>query len=145
VGGAPGERRKYMKITTIVTIGIALACGYFMGIIHTETPVYAQTMTETQETIPDGYIPLDECIPLEDISCFFIDGYDYPCFELKDIANQLDDENNRSYRDIMESLTDETEDFINNFVNMRQVVDFSNTENGLQLYMSDGSGYYWER
>ena len=45
----------------------------------------------------------------------------------------------------MESLTDETEDFINNFVNMRQVVDFSNTENGLQLYMSDGSGYYWER
>lgn len=88
---------------------------------------------------------LDECIPLEDISCFFIDGYDYPCFELKDIANQLDDENNRSYRDIMESLTDETEDFINNFVNMRQVVDFSNTENGLQLYMSDGSGYYWER
>lgn len=59
-----------MKIITIVTIGIALACGYFMGIIHTETPVYAQTMTETQETIPDGYIPLDECIPLEDISCF---------------------------------------------------------------------------
>ena len=31
------------------------------------------------------------------------------------------------------------------YVDMRQVMDFDATENGLQLYLSDGSGYYWER
>ena len=38
-----------------------------------------------------------------------------------------------------------TNDFRNNYVDMRQVIDFEATENGLYLYMSDGSGYYWER
>lgn len=38
-----------------------------------------------------------------------------------------------------------TEEFYNNFVDMRQVVDFTATEYGLQLYLDDGSGYYWER
>jgi len=36
-------------------------------------------------------------------------------------------------------------EFYNNYVDMRQVVDFTSTENGLQLYTADGSGYYWER
>ena len=38
-----------------------------------------------------------------------------------------------------------TEDFYNNFVDVRQVVDFTTTEYGLQIYLNDGSGYYWER
>lgn len=38
-----------------------------------------------------------------------------------------------------------SEEFLNNYVDMRQVTDFTASENGLQLYMSDGSGYYWER
>lgn len=38
-----------------------------------------------------------------------------------------------------------TEDFQNNFVDMRQVTEYTSTENGLQLYLSDGNGYYWER
>lgn len=33
----------------------------------------------------------------------------------------------------------------NNYIDMRQVVDFSTTENGLYLYTQDGNGYYWER
>ena len=37
------------------------------------------------------------------------------------------------------------EDFYNNYVDMRQVTDFTATEYGLQLYYNDGSGYYWER
>lgn len=32
-----------------------------------------------------------------------------------------------------------------NYIDMRQVVDFSTTENGLYLYTQDGNGYYWER
>ena len=38
-----------------------------------------------------------------------------------------------------------TEEFYDNYVDMRQVVDFTTTEYGLQLYFDDGSGYYWER
>ena len=38
-----------------------------------------------------------------------------------------------------------TEEFCNNYVNMEQVTDFKATENGLQLYLNDGTGYFWER
>lgn len=31
------------------------------------------------------------------------------------------------------------------YFDMSQVVDFVATEDGLQLYIADGSGYYWER
>lgn len=36
-------------------------------------------------------------------------------------------------------------DFYNNYVDMRQVTDFVSDDEGLQLYLSDGNGYYWER
>lgn len=132
-------------IVNIVTMGILLVCAYLLGTTQAETVTEAQTVTETRKVIPDGYIPLDECIPLEDIACYFIDGYDYPCFELGDITHQLDDDNNRSYADIMESMVDETESFKEHFIDMQSVVDFEVNENGLQLYFADGSGYYWER
>lgn len=35
--------------------------------------------------------------------------------------------------------------FCNNYIDMRQVTDFVATDTGLQLYLEDGSGYYWER
>lgn len=38
----------------------------------------------------------------------------------------------------------ESEEFLDNYVDMRQVVDFEGSEQGLQLYFADGSGYYWE-
>lgn len=119
-----------------------LVGAYLLGTTRAETVTETQNVIETVEVIPDGYITLNECIPLSDIACYFIDGYDYPCFELKDVGNQLDDDNNRSYVDIMEALPDETEDCQNNFVDMRSVVDFYATENGLQIYFEDGTGYY---
>lgn len=36
-------------------------------------------------------------------------------------------------------------DFYNNYVDMRQVTDFISNDEGLQLYLLDGSGYYCER
>lgn len=38
-----------------------------------------------------------------------------------------------------------TEEFCNNYVDMEQVTDFKAAENGLQLYLNDGTGYFWER
>lgn len=137
-------KKSFIKIGKITAMGIILAGTYLLSTTRAETVIETQKVIETIEVIPDGYIALNECIPLADIACYFIDGYDYPCFELKDVWNQLDDDNNRSYADIMETLPDETEDFQNNFVDMRSVVDFYATENGLQLYFEDGTGYYIE-
>lgn len=38
-----------------------------------------------------------------------------------------------------------SEDFYNNFVDMRSVTDFETDGYSLQLHCNDGSGYYWER
>lgn len=138
-------KKTFKAIGIIATMGTMLVSAYLLGTTQAETITEVQTVTEIKEVIPDGYIPLDECIPLEDVACYFIDEYDYPCFELKDVGNQLDDDCNRSYADIMEGLTDETTDFRNNFIDMRNVVDYTATEYGLQLYFVDGSGYFLER
>lgn len=39
----------------------------------------------------------------------------------------------------------QSEDFYNNFIDMRQVADFTISGDSLQLYFKDGSGYYWEK
>lgn len=83
------------KIIKISIVGAMVIGSYFFG------------TTQTKE----GYIALDQCIPLEDIAGCFIGAYDYPCFELKDVGNQLDDSDNRSYADIMESLEDGRSEF----------------------------------
>lgn len=126
------------KMLWIVSIVI------FINVMWVVAFLFGTTQAETKEVILPGYISLNDCISLEDIACYFIDEYDYPCFELKDVGNQLDKDQNRSYADIMNDLLDETEDFRNNFVDMRTVVDFDVTENGLQLYFEDGTGYYIE-
>lgn len=84
--------KKSIKITVV---GIMLVCAYLLG----------TTQAETKEVIPIGYISLDDCIPLEDISYCFINEYDYPCFELKDVATQYNADNTRSYADIMSQLS----------------------------------------
>ena len=38
-----------------------------------------------------------------------------------------------------------SEEFQNNFVDMRKVTDYSSTDTGLYIYLEDGTGYYWER
>lgn len=38
-----------------------------------------------------------------------------------------------------------TDEFFNNYIDMRTVTYFETNENGLQLYTNDGNGYYWER
>lgn len=38
-----------------------------------------------------------------------------------------------------------SEEFLNNYIDMRKVTNFTTNGNGLQLHTSDGSGYYWEK
>ena len=138
-------KKTFKAIGIIATMGIMMILSYLLGTTQAETITVIQTVTEIREVIPDGYIPLDECIPLEDIACCFIGGYGYPCFELKDVATQYNADGTRSYNDIMDSLTDETQDFKENFIDMRTVVGSELNEDGLQLYFKDGTGYYIER
>lgn len=129
------------KISIIVTM---IACAYLVGTTRAETVIETQKVIETVEVIPDDYIALNEAIPLSDVACWFMDGYDYPCLELKDVATQYNADNTRSYADILSELPNKTADFQENFVDMHNVIDFSVTENGLQLYFEDGTGYYLE-
>lgn len=39
----------------------------------------------------------------------------------------------------------ESEEFYNNYIDMRTVTEFTTNNNSLQLYLKDGSGYYLER
>lgn len=137
-------RKTIKTIVKISAIGIALATAYKIGTTRVETVIETQKVVDTVEVIPDGYIALNECIPLSDVACWFMDGYDYPCLELKDVATQYNADNTLSYTDILSELPDETADFQENFIDMRSVVDFSAAENGLQLYLDDGTGYYLE-
>ncbi|RKI83747.1 hypothetical protein D7V90_07600 [bacterium 1xD42-87] len=131
-------------ILKIAVIGTMLASAYLLGTTRTETVIETQKVIEMVEVIPDGYIGLNEAIPLEDVACWFMDGYDYPCFELKDVATQYNADNTRSYADILETLPDHTAEFQENFIDMRMVDDFVATENGLHLYFEDGTGHYIE-
>ena len=54
----------------------------------------------------EGYIKHEECIPLEDVACWYNDGYDYPTFSLKDITHQLDDFDNANYEEICAKVED---------------------------------------
>lgn len=144
-------KRTIKTIGTIAIIAVIAIGSFCLGTTQAKTITDIQTVTEIKEVekvvevVPDGYIKLDECIPLEDIASHFIDSDDYICFELKDVGYQLDDSSNRSYTDIMNVLEDMTADFYNNFVDMQKITDFTATANGLQIYFDDGTGYYWER
>lgn len=133
-------KKTFKAIGIIAAMGIMIACAYLLGTTQAETITEIQTVTETREVIP-----LDECIPLSDIACYFIDNDDYPCFVLKDVATQYNANGTQSYSDIMDNLTDETQNFQEYFIDMRTVVGYEVNEDGLQLYCEDGSGYYIER
>ena len=81
------------KIAEIILLGLALTGSYLLGT--------TQSKTVTNEVVSDNYIALEDCIPLSDITGYYIDKYDYICFELKDVTKQNDDPNGESYKDII--------------------------------------------
>ena len=128
-----------MKANTIkhIITTTALVMGAFL-IGKSTAP--SQIITKT----PINSIQLEKAIPVEDVACWYKkDGY--ITIELKDVTHQLDSYTNANYTEVLKDIPNETIDYRNTMVNMSKVTDFSTTENSLQLYMSDGSGYYWEK
>ena len=125
------------KLFYIIITAVLCFMAYFSGIRHTE---------KLTEVIPetDAYIPLDQCIPLEDIACYYINDSGYLCLELKDIRYQMDDAHNNAYMDVLEGLEDVTAIFNDRYVDMDTVTGYSGTDTGLMIYTNDGCGYYLE-
>ena len=80
------------RLVMFLVTAVLVTTSYYIG------------TTQAATIVPDGYIRLDECIPLDDIAYYFIDDADYPCFELKDTLYQLEDKSNASYEEIMKKI-----------------------------------------
>lgn len=129
----------YTALFTAACIG-AFFAGRKFGQDHTEKvtipTVYAM------EVVPDGYIPLEACIPLSDINGKFIDADGYTCVELGDIGNQLDDPRNAKYSEVLENLPDYTSDVNRDFLDLTAVEDYEVDANGiLHVYLATGDEY----
>ena len=96
------------SIETIGIIAIMLIGAYLLGTTQaktiTETKTVIKTETITKEVIPDGYIAIENSIPLEDIAGWYYDKYDYLAFSLKDTTRQLNSFQGKSYDDIIADL-----------------------------------------
>lgn len=69
--------KKSIKIIGIIaTMGIMLVCIYLLGTAQAKTVTKIQTVTETREVIPDGYIPLhDDIVDMNTIVDFSATEY----------------------------------------------------------------------
>lgn len=77
-------KKSIKTIGTIATIVIMSVCSYIAGTTQAKTGTVTKTITKEVEVIPDNYISLDKCIPLDDVCGWYYDKYDYICFELGD-------------------------------------------------------------
>lgn len=55
-------KKSIRTIGAIAIIGTMLVCAYLLGTTQAETITEIQTVTETKEVIPAGYIPLNDDI-----------------------------------------------------------------------------------
>lgn len=107
------------KLKALAIIGFSILCGIYGFLLGTTQAPIETKAYEVREVIPEGYVKIEDCIPLEDIAYWFIDSNDYICFELKDVGNQLDNPKNKSYKEIVNNLEDITDEIHNNYVDMR--------------------------
>lgn len=124
------------KILYFITTTVLITAAFFIG----KSTAPKQIITKTAI----NSIQLEKAIPLSDVACWYVKD-DYITVELKDVTCQLDNKANASYTEVLKDIPNETVTYRNTMVDMSKVTDFSTTENSLQLYMSDGSGYYWEK
>ena len=69
-------KKTFKAIGIIATMGIMLVCAYLLGTTQAEIVTEVQTVTETREIIPDGYIPLhDDIVDMNTIVDFSATEY----------------------------------------------------------------------
>ncbi len=124
------------KITYLIITSALVMSAFLIG----KSTAPKQIITKTAI----NSIQLEKAIPLSDGACWDVKD-DYITIELKDVTHQLDSYANANYTEVLKDIPNETVTYRNTMVDMSKVTDFSATENSLQLYMSNGSGYYWER
>lgn len=93
--------RRYFYTIAIIVVGFI---AYLLGTTQATTVIEVREVEKVVETIPDSYISLEQCIPLEDIACCYRNDLGYLCMELKDIQYQLDNAHNNAYMDVLEGL-----------------------------------------
>lgn len=55
-------KKSIKAIGIIAAMGIMIACAYLLGTTQAEIITEVQTVSETREVIPDGYIPFNDDI-----------------------------------------------------------------------------------
>ena len=124
------------KITYLIITSALVMSAFLIG----KSTAPKQIITKTAI----NSIQLEKAIPLSDVACWYVkDGY--ITVELKDVTRQLDDKANASYTDVLKDIPNETITYRNNMIDISKVTDFTATESKLQIYLEDGSGYYWDR
>lgn len=124
------------KITYLIITSALVMSAFLIG----KSTAPKQIITKTAI----NSIQLKKAIPLSDVACWYVkDGY--ITVELKDVTRQLDDKANASYTDVLKDIPNETMTYRNNMIDISKITDFTATESKLQIYLEDGSGYYWER
>lgn len=124
------------KITYLIITSALVMSAFLIG----KSTAPKQIITKTAI----NSIQLEKAIPLSDVACWYVkDGY--ITVELKDVTRQLDDKANACYTDVLKDIPNETMTYRNNMIDISKITDFTATESKLQIYLEDGSGYYWER
>lgn len=134
-------KRLLIKGTTAIILTM-FACTYLLGTAQGNKITNNQVTINASQAISSGYIS-NECLSLDELAyCYYWDGHTY--LKSGNTGGQLDDSDNGQIIDVMEHLPEQMEDLHNNLVDMEKVVGFTATEEGLQLYFDDGTGYWWE-
>lgn len=119
-----------VTVKTIATVAFIMICAYLFGSIK------VNAAEPTPELISESIIDMtqitDFVVNGDRLQLYFNDGTGYYW------ESDIDSDSEIISDGYMQCYDD-------NYVDMNTVTSFDITVYGLQLYLSDGSGYYWER
>lgn len=117
-------------VKTITTIAFIMICVYLFGNIK------VNAAEPTPELISESIIDMTQVIDFVvndgSLQLYFSDGTGYYWESNIDSDSEIISDGYMQCHD-------------DNYVDMNTVTSYVATEYGLMLYLSDGSGYYWER
>lgn len=124
------KRTITITIRTIATVAFIMICAYLFGSIK------VNAAKPTPELISESIIDMtqitDFVVNDGSLQLYFNDGTGYYW------KNDIDSDSEIISDRYMQCYDD-------NYVDMNTVTSFDVTVYGLQLYLSDGNGYFWER